>query len=320
MARSTANASIESDLPRVRTLRRAPAINLGGTAAPAHRRPSSSRSRRRVTCRQSSRAQHRSWNRVAQRNASRCPAEVAATVRTPIWRPLPSTVTTVWVAFARRLPGSPRSTSPVQGDDRRTGRWTRLSWGDTTLLSSTPAGPARPDERQIHKKPHHTVATHFASQPAGTSKSLTLRSLCGVGRSYSRSGCSCRSPAGLGAGRREERDELAASSAATPTPTRPVRPPGPHDRRIAGLPTLRQGLPGNTGCGVVGGSVHLVPIGRAARSRSSDAAPEPGLSLGEDAPTGKPAAGPRGPASRVPPRVDPVAALNGYFIPMTRAG
>src|SRR5437764_8794271 len=78
-ARARARASIGSDLPGVRPLRRVRAISLVRTRTTVSPAASRSASSRRVTCRQSSRAKRLLSQRRAQVRASRWPSSVAAT-------------------------------------------------------------------------------------------------------------------------------------------------------------------------------------------------------------------------------------------------
>ena len=75
--------------------------------------------------------------RRAQRAARGGPRAWRATVRSASLRPCSSTATTVWVRLCKSAPIVTMSVSPpLRGGGPRTGRRTRLSGGEATLLSS----------------------------------------------------------------------------------------------------------------------------------------------------------------------------------------
>src|SRR3954451_5106230 len=141
-ARATATASMRSDLPGSRVLSRAPAISLGGTRTTRSPRASKNRSSDPETCRQSSSAQTRSPPTPrAQRNSSPNERGAAATVTSARARPVASSTAAsvcerLWVSapitIISTVPCWDHSTDP---------RWTHLSRGDATLLSSHARDP-----------------------------------------------------------------------------------------------------------------------------------------------------------------------------------
>ena len=102
--RAIASASIASDLPRVRALRRTLAIICVGTRRTCSPTRNRSASSVRVRCRQSSRAQRRLGHRPAHAIAARCPSADAANVLAASSRPSSSAATSVCVRLCASTP------------------------------------------------------------------------------------------------------------------------------------------------------------------------------------------------------------------------
>ncbi len=195
-ALATAMASMLSDFPRSRTLRRDAAISLVVTRTTRSPRPIRNRSNDPETCRQSSNAQTRSPPRARAQlsNAREAPARrpgpsarqparrspqrprrscASACGRPPRARSSPSSTSTStgWTpgghGLLRAMPRSIKSrrTSPT-GDERHSERWSGPNGADSLKESQLAAGPRPSPRHRTSPTPQITTASVKAGAPS----------------------------------------------------------------------------------------------------------------------------------------------------------
>jgi hypothetical protein len=141
---ATLNASIESDLPRSRAERRAPAMCLGATRTTRSPRATRNRSKAPDTCRQSSSAQTRSGSSLRAHNSSfpKLPVRAGAVSSPRAAAVSASTAPQVCVFLCVSVPTTIICTVPSIDDEADSGGHVSLE-ALARLLSVTPVGLGR---------------------------------------------------------------------------------------------------------------------------------------------------------------------------------